>query len=199
MMLRTLTFLHPWKSPEIFLKHTGYPRTGISEKSLYFKAQMPKDVMSHVTVYKIWTWLSLKGKEVRVQVQGSSGMGKERTEVMGQGPSVTPRKKRQQQWGLGKKCWKLLDEGRTTLKLTSKCVCSPGLKGSSHSMVRIFQCIQWPTAMGKSTEPWNPKPSMGKGWKSTPCSPGNISSISLWREDRGGPWRAFRQALWAGS
>lgn len=50
-----------------------------------------------MTVYKICTWLSLKGKEVRVQVQGISCMGKERTEMMGQGTSVTARKKRQQQ------------------------------------------------------------------------------------------------------
>lgn len=50
-----------------------------------------------MTVYKICAWLSLKGKEAKVQVQRSSCMGKERTEMMRQGPSVRARRKRQQQ------------------------------------------------------------------------------------------------------
>ena len=50
-----------------------------------------------MVVCKIWTCLSLKGKEVRVQVQGGSQVGKKVTEMKGQGHGVTARKKRQQQ------------------------------------------------------------------------------------------------------
>lgn len=175
-MVRALTFLLPWNSPEHLLKSTGQCRAGINERLYILK---PKCLMPHVMVCKTWTCVFLKGEEVRVQVQGSSWVGNEVTKLKGEGPRVTARKKNSSGEGWGRKAENLGPKGELRSWWSSGWVCLPGVTGSSHCTVRSFQCIQWLTAMGNSAKSWNPKPAMGKGWKSTPGSPGTISSREI--------------------
>lgn len=110
---------------------------------------------------KTWTCLSLKGKEVRVQVLGSSWVGKAGTEMKGQGPGVMARKKRQQQWGFGEKCWELLAKGRTTLEmnlrvsLLAQCdgeLAQHGEKFSVHTVTNSYGIMKSQTSHGKRLE-----------------------------------------------
>lgn len=113
----------------------------------------------------------------------------------GHGPGIRARRKKSQQWWLGRNAENFWPKAEPRSRWTSRWACSPGVTGSSPSTARSFQGTQWPTAMGNSAASWNPKPAMGKGWKSAAWPPGTLSSISDWAA----PWRAFRQVLWAQS